>query len=55
VATRLRLPASRLAGHRRFTVHTVARQPGVCPAQGFDPCVEHGSFALRVTLTPARR
>jgi hypothetical protein len=55
LATRLRFPASRLAGHRRFTVRTAARRPKACPAQGFDPCVEHGSFALRVTLTPAGR
>jgi hypothetical protein len=55
LATRVRFPAARLAGHRRFTVHAAARRPGTCPAQGFDPCVEHGSFRLRVTLTPARR
>jgi hypothetical protein len=55
LGARLRFPASRLTGHRRFTVRTPARRAMVCPAQGFDPCVEHGSFALSVTLTPANR
>jgi hypothetical protein len=53
LATRIRFPAARLAGHRRFTVTTAARRASACPAQGFDPCVEHGSFRVRVTLTPA--
>jgi hypothetical protein len=55
LAAKLRLPASRLAGHRRFTVRGATARPATCPAQGFAPCRESGSFALRVTLTPARR
>jgi hypothetical protein len=55
LATRIRLPNAKLRGHRRFTVRTGAARPNGCPAQGFDPCTERGSFGLRVTLTPAGR
>jgi hypothetical protein len=55
LAARIRLPAARLAGRRRFTVRTAPVHPGGCPAQGFDPCAEHGWARLRVTLSPARR
>lgn len=55
LAARLRFPASRLRGHRRFTVTATPVKAGACPAQGFDPCDEVGGFRLRVTLRPVRR
>jgi hypothetical protein len=54
LARRIRFPTGRLAGHRRFVVHGAPIKPNGCPAQGFDPCAEQGSFALRVTVTPVR-
>jgi hypothetical protein len=53
LATRIRLPTAKLAGHHRFTVTTTPARPHGCPAQGFDPCSERGSFRVRLTLTPA--
>jgi hypothetical protein len=53
LAARIRIPAAKLAGHRRFLVHVPASRPTGCPAQGFDPCTERGGFATRLTFTPA--
>jgi hypothetical protein len=55
LAAKLRFPAARLAGHRRFSVHGATTRARGCPAQGFDPCHEQGAFAVRVTVSPARR
>ena len=54
VAPRLLISRHRLAGHRRFTVRGRVARPNGCPADGFDPCIEHGSFRVRLTLRPAR-
>jgi hypothetical protein len=52
LATKIRLPTSKLQGRRRFTVRTPSAHPNGCPAQGFDPCTESGSFRVTVTLSP---
>ena len=49
---RIRLPTAKLAGRHRFTVRTPSARPDGCPAQGFDPCSESGSFGVSVTLVP---
>jgi hypothetical protein len=53
LAARIRIPAAKLVGHRRFVVRVPASRPTGCPAQGFDPCTEQGGFATRATFTPA--
>lgn len=54
LAAKLRFSPRRLAGRRAFTVRATAARPTACPAQGFDPCTERGSFVVRVTVRPAR-
>jgi hypothetical protein len=53
LAARIRIPTAKLRGRSRFTVQTTAAHPRACPAQGFDPCDEHGSARLIITFRPA--
>jgi hypothetical protein len=53
LARRFAVPRAKLTGHRRFVVRVPASRPNGCPAQGFDPCSEHGGFVTRITFSPA--
>jgi hypothetical protein len=54
VAAGLTIPATKLRGRRAFSVTAASARPAFCPAEGFDPCTERGSFRLRVTLSRAK-
>jgi hypothetical protein len=50
----VRVPISRLLGHRRFAVLLPPARLEGCPSLYYTPCEESGSVRMRLTFTPGR-